>query len=100
MQVLYALTAGVAGYVASLCYKVMGGTNWVRNVLLTTALFCGPMLACFSFLNTVAIIYRVSGTPIPCPQCQTGLKPLVTLRGDGACSSILQLCADSVTSVA
>ena len=67
MQVLYALTAGVAGYVASLCYKVMGGTNWVRNVLLTTALFCGPMLACFSFLNTVAIIYRVSGTPFPCP---------------------------------
>ncbi|CAK0754796.1 Transmembrane 9 super member 4 [Coccomyxa viridis] len=55
---LYALTAGVAGYVASLCYKMMGGTNWVRNVLLTTALFCGPMLACFSFLNTVAIIYR------------------------------------------
>jgi hypothetical protein len=60
MQVLYALTAGVAGYVASLCFKVMGGTDWVRNVLLTTALFCGPMLACFSFLNTVAIIYRVS----------------------------------------
>ena len=60
MQVLYALTAGVAGYVASLCYKVMGGTDWVRNVLLTTSLFCGPMLACFSFLNTVAIIYRVS----------------------------------------
>ena len=59
-QLLYALTAGVAGYVASLCYKMMGGTNWVRNVLLTTALFCGPMLACFSFLNTVAIIYRVS----------------------------------------
>ena len=49
---------------ASLCYKMMGGTNWVRNVLLTTALFCGPMLACFSFLNTVAIIYRV-GTASP-----------------------------------
>ena len=58
MQVLYALTAGVAGYVAAVSYKVMGGTNWVRNVLLTTALFCGPMLATFSFLNTVAIVYR------------------------------------------
>ncbi len=58
MQVLYALTAGVAGYVAAVSYKVMGGTNWVRNVLLTTALFCGPMLATFSFLNTIAIVYR------------------------------------------
>lgn len=56
--VLYALTAGVAGYVAAVSYKMMGGTNWVRNVLLTTALFCGPMLATFSFLNTVAIVYR------------------------------------------
>jgi len=30
----------------------------VRNVLLTVALFCGPMLICFSFLNTVAIAYH------------------------------------------
>ena len=36
----------------------MGGTNWVRNVLLTTALFCGPLLVTFSFLNTVAIVYH------------------------------------------
>jgi hypothetical protein len=57
-QVLYALTAGVAGYVSALCYKVMGGANWVRNVLLTTALFCGPLLVIFAFLNTVAIVYR------------------------------------------
>ena len=55
---LYALTAGVAGYVSALSYKVMGGTNWVRNVLLTTALFCGPLLVVFAFLNTVAIVYR------------------------------------------
>jgi hypothetical protein len=27
-------------------------------VLLTVALFCGPMLICFSFLNTVAIAYH------------------------------------------
>lgn len=39
-------------------YKMLGGKNWVRNVLLTTALFCGPMLVTFSFLNTVAIVYR------------------------------------------
>ncbi|DBA96073.1 TPA: Transmembrane 9 superfamily member 2 [Trebouxia sp. C0004] len=56
--VLYALTAGIAGYVSAVQYKTMGGTNWVRNVLLTVALFCGPMLICFSFLNTVAIAYH------------------------------------------
>ena len=36
----------------------MGGENWVRNVLLTGSLFCGPMFITFSFLNTVAIAYR------------------------------------------
>ena len=30
----------------------------VRNVLMTICLFCGPMLVTFSFLNTVAWIYR------------------------------------------
>ena len=33
------------------------GTNWVRNVLTTTLLFCGPLLAMFSYLNTVAWAY-------------------------------------------
>lgn len=51
--------AGIAGYVSGVQYKLFGGTNWVRNVLLTATLFCGPLLAVFSFLNTVAIIYRV-----------------------------------------
>lgn len=55
---LYALTAGVAGYVSANNYRQMGGENWVRNVLLTTALYCGPLLVVFSFLNTVAIVYR------------------------------------------
>ena len=32
----------------------------VRNVLLTVALFCGPMLVTFSFLNTVAIAYNTT----------------------------------------
>jgi len=57
--VLYALTAGVAGYTSSSNYKQMGGgENWVRNVLMTCSLFCGPMFVCFCFLNTVAIAYR------------------------------------------
>ncbi len=50
---------GVAGYISGVQYKLFGGTNWVRNVLLTATLFCGPLLVVFSFLNTVAIIYRV-----------------------------------------
>lgn len=56
--VVYALTSGIAGYVAANNYRQMGGTLWVRNVLLTGSLFCGPMFVVFSFLNTVAIAYR------------------------------------------
>eukprot|EP00899_Mesostigma_viride_P015679 jgi/Mesvir1/24111/Mv10831-RA.2 len=56
--VLYALTAGIAGYVSSSFYKQMEGDKWVRNVLLTACMFCGPVLCTFSFLNTVAIVYR------------------------------------------
>ncbi|GIL57276.1 hypothetical protein Vafri_12531 [Volvox africanus] len=56
--VLYALTAGISGYVSGLFYKMFGGTNWVSNVLLCTVLFCGPVLVVFAFLNTVAIFYR------------------------------------------
>jgi hypothetical protein len=58
--VLYALTAGIAGYTSGSYYKMLGGTNWVSNVLLTSVLFCGPLLATFSFLNTVAIFYGSS----------------------------------------
>jgi len=33
VQVLYALTAGIAGYVSAVQYKTMGGTNWVSTWL-------------------------------------------------------------------
>lgn len=56
--VIYALTAGIAGYVAGYYYKMFGGTAWVRNVLLTAALFFGPLSATFAVLNTVALGYR------------------------------------------
>jgi hypothetical protein len=56
--VLYALTSGISGYVASNMYRQMGGEKWVRNVSLTGCMFCGPMFLMFSFLNTVAIAYR------------------------------------------
>mmetsp|Transcript_12122 Transcript_12122/g.21462 ORF Transcript_12122/g.21462 Transcript_12122/m.21462 type:complete len:587 (-) Transcript_12122:544-2304(-) len=56
--VLYALTASIAGYVSGRYYKMLGGNTWVSNVLLTSSLFCGPVLVVFSYLNTVAIFYR------------------------------------------
>ncbi len=56
---LYALTACVAGYVAASYYKQMEGEFWVRNILLTCFVYCGPFLVMFAFLNTVAIAYRV-----------------------------------------
>ncbi len=59
LTVRLSFAPGVAGYISGVQYKLFGGTNWVRNVLLTATLFCGPLLVVFSFLNTVAIIYRV-----------------------------------------
>lgn len=46
-----------SGYVGGAHYKMFGGNNWVSNVLLTAALFCGPVIPAFAFLNTVAIFY-------------------------------------------
>ena len=37
----------------------MEGPSWVRNILLTCCIYCGPLLAVFSVNNTVAIFYRV-----------------------------------------
>lgn len=56
---LYALTAGIAGYVAGSYYKQMDGRAWVRNILLTSVTFCGPLFLVFCINNTVAISYRV-----------------------------------------
>lgn len=56
---LYALTAGTAGYSSASYYKQMEGTKWVRNLILTAIVFCGPLLMIFSFNNTVAWIYKV-----------------------------------------
>jgi len=52
--VLYALTAGVAGYVSACWYRMLGGKRWAGNVILTAALFCGPLFLVFSFANSVA----------------------------------------------
>ncbi|KAG1653817.1 hypothetical protein FOA52_001020 [Chlamydomonas sp. UWO 241] len=58
LVVIYALTASISGYVSGLHYKMFGGTDWGSNVLLVSVLFCGPVLAIFAYLNTVAIFYR------------------------------------------
>ncbi|KAL5995469.1 Cellular adhesion and filamentous growth protein [Asimina triloba] len=60
LVVIYALTSGIAGYVANSFYCQLEGTNWVRNLLLTTFLFCGPLFLTFCFLNTVAIVYSAT----------------------------------------
>ncbi|XP_073111595.1 transmembrane 9 superfamily member 2 isoform X2 [Elaeis guineensis] len=60
LVVIYALTSGIAGYIATSFYKQLEGTNWVRNLLLTGCLFCGPLFLTFCFLNTVAIAYNAT----------------------------------------
>ncbi|GMH26821.1 hypothetical protein Nepgr_028664 [Nepenthes gracilis] len=60
LVVIYALTSGIAGYVATSFYCQLEGTNWVRNLLLTGCLFCGPLFMTFCFLNTVAIAYSAT----------------------------------------
>ena len=37
----------------------MEGTNWVRNVLTTCFVYCGPFFLMFCFNNTVAWTHRV-----------------------------------------
>ncbi|TYH10719.1 hypothetical protein ES288_A07G199500v1 [Gossypium darwinii] len=60
LVVIYALTSGIAGYTAACFYCQLEGINWVRNLLLTGSLFCGPLFVTFCFLNTVAIAYKAT----------------------------------------
>ncbi|XP_070680337.1 transmembrane 9 superfamily member 3-like isoform X2 [Malus domestica] len=60
LVVIYALTSGIAGYTATSFYCQLEGSNWVRNLLLTGCLFCGPLFLTFCFLNTVAIAYTAT----------------------------------------
>lgn len=53
--VLYAMTAGVGGYHSARLYRQLGGQRWVWNILLSVLVIPGPLLAIFSFLNSVAI---------------------------------------------
>lgn len=56
--VLYALTAGISGYMSASYYRQMEGSKWVSNLLLTAFIFFGPLASIFAINNTTAIIYR------------------------------------------
>ncbi|KAG6516170.1 hypothetical protein ZIOFF_026619 [Zingiber officinale] len=60
LVVIYALTSGIAGYTATSFYCQLEGANWVRNLLLTGCLFCGPLFLTFCFLHSVAISYSTT----------------------------------------
>ncbi|KAG7402205.1 hypothetical protein PHYBOEH_005768 [Phytophthora boehmeriae] len=53
--VLYALTAGIGGFHSARLYRQLGGQRWVWNILLCVLVIPGPLVAIFSFLNSVAI---------------------------------------------
>ena len=54
--VLYALTAGVAGFTANYLYKQMGGTSWTWNTIITTCIFALPFLIVAFIINTIAAV--------------------------------------------
>nr|GMD21801.1 transmembrane 9 superfamily member 3 isoform X1 [Ipomoea batatas] len=58
--IIYAITFGISGFTAVSFYRQLEGTNWIRNLLLTGGIFCGPFFLMFCFLNTVAISYGVT----------------------------------------
>lgn len=55
--ILYALTAGSAGYTSASYYRQMEGSKWVGNLLLTSMIFCGPLFIIFCFNNSIAWAY-------------------------------------------
>ncbi|KAM6567537.1 hypothetical protein CsatA_026665 [Cannabis sativa] len=58
--ITYTITSSVAGYTATSVYCYFGGTNWLRNLLLTGCLFTGPLLFTFCLLNSIASTYKAS----------------------------------------
>ncbi|XP_019176777.1 PREDICTED: transmembrane 9 superfamily member 3-like isoform X2 [Ipomoea nil] len=58
--IIYAITFGISGFTSVSFYRQLEGTNWIRNLVLTGGIFCGPFFFMFCFLNTVAISYGSS----------------------------------------
>ncbi len=55
--ILYALTAGIAGYTSGKLFRALGGEEWAGNCAFVMLLFCGPLLIAFSILNSIAWAY-------------------------------------------
>ena len=57
MILTHALTSALGGYVSARLYRQLDGTQWVRNILLTTFLVPAPTSIVIGFLNSVALHY-------------------------------------------
>jgi len=55
--ILYALTAGIAGYISSSFYKQIGGEKSAWNIMLTAGIFAIPFFSVVAFINLVAGSY-------------------------------------------
>jgi len=84
---LYALTAGIAGYVSSSFYKQIGGEKWAWNIVATATVFAVPFLVMALAVNIIASPYGATpaisfGTIVLVVLIWTGLGfPLTVVGG-------------------
>ena len=81
VQVLYALTAGIAGYVSAVQYKTMGGTNWVSAWLLLQLQLAWQIFLCVAaawFWEAFCLQCRIllSTSKVMLGLCQVVLWPV------------------------
>lgn len=58
--VLYALTAGISGTVASAFYKKLNGDRWAWNIVLTASLYALPLFIVASVVNVIAATFHTT----------------------------------------
>eukprot|EP01120_Amphizonella_sp_Union-15-10_P015829 TRINITY_DN8212_c0_g1_i2.p1 TRINITY_DN8212_c0_g1~~TRINITY_DN8212_c0_g1_i2.p1 ORF type:complete len:613 (-),score=79.70 TRINITY_DN8212_c0_g1_i2:79-1869(-) len=58
--VLYALTAGISGFVSNYFYKQMLGVHWTWNVILTATIYGVPCFIVAFVINMVAVSWQVT----------------------------------------
>ncbi|KAL3502145.1 hypothetical protein ACH5RR_036594 [Cinchona calisaya] len=64
LVMMYVITYGISGFTAVSFYRQLEGIHWMRNLLLTGCLFCGPFALTFCFINAVAATYGTT-TALP-----------------------------------
>jgi len=57
---LYAVTAGIGGFVSGRMYRQFGGDSWAWNIVLTATLFAVPFLCSVIYANSVALYFKVT----------------------------------------